>query len=114
METGAFPDFHAHPGMSHDSSPMDILLNAAFESNDKLQAARNAVVQAIEESRWTQTLAGVEGGMPASLVMALIEQAEKYARNNSLAQEPIPCKDTKSRFVGVYPARHGRWQAQVS
>mmetsp|Transcript_3355 Transcript_3355/g.8042 ORF Transcript_3355/g.8042 Transcript_3355/m.8042 type:complete len:523 (-) Transcript_3355:807-2375(-) len=113
METGAFPDFHAHQGMSHDSSPMDILLNATFESNDKLQAARNAVVQAIEESRWTQTLAGVEGGMPASLVMALIEQAEKYAKNNSLAQKPIPCKDTKSRFVGVYPARHGRWQAQV-
>ena len=57
---------------------------------------------------------GGGGGGPKISARALLAQHKVKIPDDLTQLQPIPTTRTKSGWVGVYPARKGRWQAQVN
>eukprot|EP00966_Prymnesium_polylepis_P300107 6935226-Prymnesium_polylepis.1 len=51
---------------------------------------------------------------PKTSARALLAQHKVKIPDDLSQLQPIPTRRTKSGWVGVYPARKGRWQAQVN
>ena len=54
------------------------------------------------------------GGPSKTSARALLAQHKVQIPDDLTKLQPIPTRRTKSGWVGVYPARKGRWQAQVN
>ena len=54
------------------------------------------------------------GGTSKTSARALLAQHKVQIPDDLTKLQPIPTRRTKSGWVGVYPARKGRWQAQVN
>lgn len=85
------------------------VLNEAFGNADKVKS----VIKSIKKMSSADSSLQSKGECAISMI-TLIEYVLGQTIHGYLSRTPIKSTTTKSGYVGVYPGRNGRWQAQVT